>query len=98
MPGVIGRGAVHVQGTINGYGERTGNCNLTSVIPCVALKMKKTCVPRQSLEAQGAFWLRDEVANLRHNPRLPWVGAAAFAHKAARMSTPCRNSRPVTNT
>src|SRR6185437_7207795 len=33
-------GATHVQGTINGYGERTGNCNLTSVIPCLALKMK----------------------------------------------------------
>ena len=38
----IEAGAVHVQGTINGYGERTGNCNLTSVIPCVALKLKKT--------------------------------------------------------
>jgi 2-isopropylmalate synthase len=38
-------GATHVQGTINGYGERTGNCNLTSVIPNVALKLKKTCVP-----------------------------------------------------
>ncbi len=37
---------VHVQGTINGYGERTGNCNLTSVIPCVALKLKKTACPR----------------------------------------------------
>jgi 2-isopropylmalate synthase len=75
-------GAVHVQGTINGYGERTGNCNLTSVIPCVALKMKKTCVPAKSLaklKELSAFV--DEVANLRHNPRLPWVGSAAFAHK-----------------
>ena len=75
-------GAVHVQGTINGYGERTGNCNLTSVIPCVALKMKKTCVPAKSLaklKELSAFV--DEVANLRHNPRLPWVGSSAFAHK-----------------
>ena len=75
-------GAVHVQGTINGYGERTGNCNLTSVIPCVALKLKKTCVPAQSLaklKELSAFV--DEVANLRHNPRLPWVGSSAFAHK-----------------
>ena len=75
-------GAVHVQGTINGYGERTGNCNLTSVIPCVALKLKKTCVPAKSLaklKELSAFV--DEVANLRHNPRLPWVGSAAFAHK-----------------
>jgi 2-isopropylmalate synthase len=75
-------GAVHVQGTINGYGERTGNCNLTSVIPCVALKMKKSCVPAKSLaklKELSAFV--DEVANLRHNPRLPWVGSSAFAHK-----------------
>jgi len=75
-------GAVHVQGTINGYGERTGNCNLTSVIPCVALKLKKSCVPAKSLaklKELSAFV--DEVANLRHNPRLPWVGSSAFAHK-----------------
>ncbi len=75
-------GAVHVQGTINGYGERTGNCNLTSVIPCVALKMKKTCVPAKSLaKLKELSGFVDEVANLRHNPRLPWVGSAAFAHK-----------------
>jgi 2-isopropylmalate synthase len=75
-------GADHVQGTINGYGERTGNCNLTSVIPCVALKLKKSCVPAKSLaklKELSAFV--DEVANLRHNPRLPWVGSSAFAHK-----------------
>jgi len=75
-------GAVHVQGTINGYGERTGNCNLTSVIPCVALKLKKTCVPEKSLaKLKELSGFVDEVANMRHNPRLPWVGAAAFAHK-----------------
>jgi 2-isopropylmalate synthase len=75
-------GAVHVQGTINGYGERTGNCNLTSVIPCVALKMKKSCVPAKSLAKLKELSLFvDEVANLRHNSRQPWVGAAAFAHK-----------------
>ena len=75
-------GAVHVQGTINGYGERTGNCNLVSVIPCVALKMKKTCVPTKSLaKLKELSMFVDEVANLRHNPRLPWVGSSAFAHK-----------------
>jgi 2-isopropylmalate synthase len=78
----LGAGAVHVQGTINGYGERTGNCNLTSVIPCVALKLKKTGVPARSLPKLKELSLFvDEVANLRHNPRLPWVGSAAFAHK-----------------
>ena len=75
-------GAVHVQGTINGYGERTGNCNLTSVIPCIALKLKKTCVPAKSLpKLKELSQFVDEIANMRHNPRLPWVGSAAFAHK-----------------
>ncbi len=75
-------GAVHVQGTINGYGERTGNCNLTSVIPNVALKLGKTCVPRASLaKLKELSQFVDEIANFRHNPRLPWVGSAAFSHK-----------------
>lgn len=75
-------GAVHVQGTVNGYGERTGNCNLISVIPLVHFKMKKSCVPVKSLpKLKELSMFVDEVANLRHNPRLPWVGSAAFAHK-----------------
>ena len=75
-------GAIHVQGTINGYGERTGNCNLTSVIPCVAFKLKKTCVPAKSLpKLKELSQFVDEIANMRHNPRQPWVGSAAFAHK-----------------
>jgi 2-isopropylmalate synthase len=78
----IEAGAVHMQGTINGYGERTGNCNLTSVIPCVALKLKKTSVPAKSLpKLKELSQFVDEIANLRHNPRQPWVGSAAFAHK-----------------
>lgn len=75
-------GAVQVQGTINGYGERTGNCNLTSVIPNVALKLGKSCVPRSSLaKLKELSQFVDEIANFRHNPRLPWVGSAAFSHK-----------------
>ena len=75
-------GACHVQGTVNGYGERTGNCNLISVIPLVHFKQKKTCVPAKSLAKLKELSLFvDEVANIRHNPRLPWVGSAAFAHK-----------------
>jgi 2-isopropylmalate synthase len=78
----LGAGAVHVQGTINGYGERTGNCNLTSVIPCVALKLKKTSVPEKSLpKLKELSQFVDDIANMRHNPRLPWVGSAAFSHK-----------------
>ena len=75
-------GAVQVQGTVNGYGERTGNCNLISVIPLVHFKQGKACVPAKSLPKLRELSLFvDEVANIRHNPRLPWVGAAAFAHK-----------------
>lgn len=78
----IDAGACHVQGTVNGYGERTGNCNLTSVIPLVHFKMRKSCVPARSLpKLRELSAFVDEVANIRHNPRLPWVGAAAFAHK-----------------
>lgn len=75
-------GATHVQGTINGYGERTGNCNLTSVIPNVALKLKKRSLPDSSLRRlKELSEFVDEIANIRHNPRQPWVGSAAFSHK-----------------
>src|SRR3989454_10727336 len=75
-------GATHVQGTINGYGERTGNCNLTSVIPNVALKLNKVCVLPKSLpKLKELSQFVDEIANVRHNPRSPWVGSAAFSHK-----------------
>jgi 2-isopropylmalate synthase len=75
-------GATHVQGTINGYGERTGNCNLTSIIPIVAFKLGKTGVPTASLpKLRDLSQFVDEIANLRHDPRQPWVGATAFAHK-----------------
>ncbi|HZR26014.1 MAG TPA: citramalate synthase [Vicinamibacterales bacterium] len=78
----IEAGATHVQGTINGYGERTGNCNLTAVIPNVHFKLKKSCVPPDSLRSLTELsQFVDETANLRPNPRLPWVGAAAFSHK-----------------
>jgi 2-isopropylmalate synthase len=75
-------GATHVQGTINGYGERTGNCNLTSVIPNLVLKLKKSCLPAASLrKLKELSQFVDEIANVRHNPRLPWVGSSAFSHK-----------------
>lgn len=78
----IEAGATHVQGTINGYGERTGNCNLTSVIPILALKLGKRCVPARSLrKLKELSQYVDEIANVRHDPRQPWVGDAAFAHK-----------------
>jgi 2-isopropylmalate synthase len=78
----IEAGAVHIQGTINGYGERTGNCNLTSAIPNLVLKMKHPCLPDGSMaQLRELSLFVDEIANIRHDPRQPWVGAAAFAHK-----------------
>ncbi len=75
-------GAVQVQGTINGYGERTGNCNLTSVIPLLALKLKRPALPPESLpKLKELSEFVDEIANVRHDPRQPWVGQTAFAHK-----------------
>src|SRR5712672_1546477 len=75
-------GATHVQGTINGIGERTGNCNLTSVIPNLAFKFKRESIPQESLATlKEMSQFVDEIANMNSNPRLPWVGAAAFSHK-----------------
>jgi 2-isopropylmalate synthase len=75
-------GATHVQGTLNGYGERTGNCNLTSVMPILAFKHRNPPVPIESLaHLKELSQFCDETANIRPNPRLPWVGAAAFSHK-----------------
>lgn len=78
----IEAGATQVQGTINGYGERTGNCNLTSVIPTLALKMGKKCVPMTSLpKLRELSHFVDEIANFKPDQRQPWVGRTAFAHK-----------------
>jgi len=75
-------GASHVQGTVNGIGERTGNCDLTAVIPCAQLKFGWKCVSSTSLKGlAGLSRFVDGVANLAPDPRRPWVGTAAFAHK-----------------
>ena len=75
-------GVTHIQGTLNGYGERTGNCNLTSIMPILEFKYKRNAVPKESLaQLKELSQFLDETANLRPNPRLPWVGAAAFSHK-----------------
>ncbi len=75
-------GAVHVQGTINGYGERVGNANLCSIIPNLKLKMGIDCVSDAQLRSlTRVSRFVSEVANVAHDPRLPYVGATAFAHK-----------------
>ncbi len=75
-------GARQVQGTINGYGERIGNANLCSIIPDLVLKMGHTCTAGRQLSGMTALsHYVDEVANVAPNPRAPFVGFAAFAHK-----------------
>jgi 2-isopropylmalate synthase len=76
-------GARHVQGTLNGLGERTGNCNLTTVIPNLQLKMGMRCLPPERLERLTVVSNHvAEVLNRPLNPQAPYVGASAFAHKA----------------
>lgn len=76
----IRAGAAQVQGTVNGYGERTGNCNLTSVIPNLQLKMGIAVVPAVS-RLTGLAHFVDDLANCARDVRAPFVGATAFAHK-----------------
>lgn len=76
----IRAGAVQVQGTMNGYGERVGNCNLTTVIPNLQLKMGLEIGPDVSKLRELSLFV-DELANCAHNTRAPYVGASAFAHK-----------------
>ncbi len=75
-------GVEQVQGTMNGYGERCGNANLTSVIPALGLKMDYQCKAVDNIDKlYGASMLVDELANLPHNKYQPYVGRSAFAHK-----------------
>ncbi len=76
-------GAVQVHGTINGYGERCGNANLCSVIPALKLKMGVNCLSDANLERlRDVSRYVDELANLPHRKRQPYIGDSAFAHKA----------------
>jgi len=78
----LGIGAQQVQGTINGYGERTGNCNLITTIANLQLKMGHRVLSDEKLaELRDLSLFVDEVANQRPSGRAPFVGSAAFAHK-----------------
>jgi 2-isopropylmalate synthase len=76
-------GAIQVQGTINGYGERTGNCNLTTIIPNLTLKMGIATIPADRLERLTPVAHHvAELVNMALNPQAAYVGSSAFAHKA----------------
>jgi 2-isopropylmalate synthase len=73
-------GACQVQGTINGYGERVGNCNLITVMPTLQLKMGIELGLDLTRLRELAHFV-DELANVPHDIRAPYVGVAAFTHK-----------------
>src|SRR5208283_1762488 len=76
-------GAVQVQGTINGIGERCGNANLCSIIPNLQLKLGYSCLADDRLnKLRDVSRFVNEIANIRHFKRQPFVGDSAFAHKA----------------
>ena len=78
----VEQGAVQVQGTFNGYGERCGNANLCSIIPNLELKLKKKLKSGENLsELMDFSRFISEIANVSHDHRQPYVGESAFAHK-----------------
>ena len=79
----LAAGATHVQGTLNGYGERTGNADLVTIIANLELKKNQLVLPKNAL--QEAFRISHaiaEVTNVSSSARQPYVGVSAFAHKA----------------
>ncbi len=79
----VGAGATHVQGTLNGYGERTGNADLVTVVANLVLKQGRPVLAAERLrEATRIAHAVSEVTNVVPYSRQPYVGASAFAHKA----------------
>lgn len=76
----IAAGATQVQGTINGYGERVGNCDLITVAANLQLKLDTPVVSDLTKLRELSLFV-DELANVPHNIRAPYVGSAAFTHK-----------------
>jgi len=76
-------GCVHVQGTINGYGERCGNANLVSIIANLKLKLGTDCISDIALKelTEAAHYIA-ETSNMKLGDNQPFVGGSAFAHKA----------------
>jgi 2-isopropylmalate synthase len=79
----VAAGVTHVQGTLNGYGERTGNADLVTIIANLELKKQQLVLPKNAL--QEAFRISHavaEITNVAPSSRQPYVGVSAFAHKA----------------
>jgi 2-isopropylmalate synthase len=79
----VGAGVSHVQGTLNGYGERTGNADILTIIANLELKLGRRVLPDGRLqEGTRIAHAVSELANVPPYSRQPYVGASAFAHKA----------------
>jgi len=78
----VAEGVGHVQGTINGYGERCGNANLVSIVPNLMLKMGLESIPPEHLrDLREVSRFVSELANRKPWGAQPYVGDSAFAHK-----------------
>lgn len=76
-------GASHVQGVLIGFGERTGNANLSTIIADLQLKMDCSCIPAENMQSLTPICRRvAEISNIALDSGMPYVGASAFAHKA----------------
>jgi 2-isopropylmalate synthase len=88
-------GAVQVQGTINGIGERCGNANLSSIIPNVQLKLGLDCIPEGQMKAlTDVSRFISEIASVPFNEKAPYVGNDAFSHKGG-MHIDAVNKNPI---
>lgn len=96
----VGAGVTLIQGTINGYGERTGNANLCSIIPNLQIKKDYKILPTQNLKK--LYYIAQfitETLNFKPFERLPYVGDSAFTHKAGvHASAMLKNSRSYEHT
>lgn len=76
-------GATHVQGVLLGFGERTGNANLSTIIADLQLKLGFKCIPDENMKILTPICKRvAEISNIALDPGMPYVGVSAFAHKA----------------
>ena len=83
----VDAGATHVQGTVNGYGERTGNANILTLVSNLQIKQGMSLLaPERLREATRIAHAISEVTNVPPYSRQPYVGSSAFAHKAGPVS------------
>lgn len=78
----VENGLTHIQGTFNGYGERCGNADLSTIIGILKTKLNVDCIPDKSLkELTKTSHFISEISNMRQQPNQPFVGSSAFVHK-----------------